>query len=392
MHSASVQPYSRVSGFSSSSHALGEMRVVDFLYLAYLFGVVCMSTLGYSAGDFVYFALVVIGAVFVGLRLFSLRFDGRVLAMALGLVGVSVVAYIVSRRFTLLLTTMLIISGKDIDIRKVIGTFFSAKLVGLLLMGVFVALGVFEVEHFQYWKSAVGGFIERIRINGSGTNVLHLSYITCMVLWFYLRRGKVSFFFYLMAAFLNLVVYYFLTKSLMGFLVGSGCLCLFLLVQHVNSFRHVFVSLSRWLIPLLVIFSFVTALLYGRSDFVDQLNSLFQGRIRYNSYFLNSYPFSLFGRGMLTDEGNFDNSFVFVWVAYGFVVFLVLYGLMQITIKRLAERDEWVSLAVISVFLVAGLSESFYPAAAVNPSLFFFLPLLDLRTYGQSEKKVRGLR
>lgn len=378
MNSAALNASEEAPSIKARTRSLGETQVVDLLYLVYLFGVVIMSTLGYTAGDTAYFVLVALGATFALLRFLALRFDGRFLVLTLALIAVGAVGYFVSRRFTLLLTSMLLVAARGIDVRRLLGTFFAAKLMGLALLGVLVALGVFEVEHFQYWKSGFGAYIDRVRINGNGTNLLHLSYVTCVVLWFYLRHGKVSFVFYLVAAFLNMAVYG-ITKSTMGFVVGFGSPALFLIVQHSLKLRQAFLPFSKCLVPLLLIFSFGTAILYGNNSFVDWLDSLFQGRIYYDSYFLKSYPFSLFGHGMMTNEGNFDNSFVFVWVAYGALTFVLVFASMQSIIGRFAREGDWTALAVICVFLVIGLSESFYPAAAVNPSLFFLLPLFDAR-------------
>lgn len=80
---------------------------------------------------------------------------------------------------------------------------------------------------------------------------------------------------------------------------------------------------------------------------------------------------------MLTSEGNFDNSYVFVFVAYGLIAFILLFGSMQLIVKRLKETRDWASLAFVVIYMIAGLSESFYPAAAVNPSLFLLVPLLS---------------
>lgn len=80
---------------------------------------------------------------------------------------------------------------------------------------------------------------------------------------------------------------------------------------------------------------------------------------------------------MLTSEGNFDNSYVFVFVAYGLIAFILLFGSMQLIVKRLKETRDWASLAFVVIYMIAALSESFYPAAAVNPSLFLLVPLLS---------------
>mgnify|MGYP000410506108 FL=1 len=80
---------------------------------------------------------------------------------------------------------------------------------------------------------------------------------------------------------------------------------------------------------------------------------------------------------MLYDEGWFDNSYVYIWVAYGAIVFLVLLGAMQKMIAEYRKNNDWIALLLIFVYLLVGISESIYPSAVVNPSLFLLLPLLE---------------
>ena len=50
---------------------------------------------------------------------------------------------------------------------------------------------------------------------------------------------------------------------------------------------------------------------------------------------------------------------------------------MQLLTCRLKRQNNWLALAIVVLYMIAGLSESFYPAAAVNPSLFFLILLFD---------------
>lgn len=375
------------------SIALLNARVVDVAYLCYLFSVVLMSTLGYSSNDLIYVVVVALGGMFAALRVLAMRLSTRYVIFAALLIIFGIIAFMVSKRFTLLLTVLLLIAARGIRIRTLVGTFFAGKMIGLVFMGALVALGIFEVEHFQYYKAVSASFVDRMSINGNGTNILHLSCITCMVLWFYLRDGRVLLAFYPIGVMLNLFIYFNITRSTMGLIVGSSCLLLFFACEYSRNLRRLFVGLSRWAIPLLLLFSFGTALLYGQNEFINWLDKLFQGRIFYNSSFLERYPFSVFGQGMLTNEGNFDNSFVFIYVAYGFIPFCILFGSMQKVIADLAEAKDWNSLVLICAFLLAGLSESFYPSAAVNPSLYFLVPLLArLEDCNAEPAKSTGLR
>lgn len=366
-----------------------SLRAVDALYCAYLFAVVLMSTIGMSAGDVLYVIVVAIGAVFAVIRIMTVRFEPRFVLLAIALACLGIIELYISRRFTLLLTVLLLVSAKEIQPEILLRTFLTAKIIGLLLVVMLVATGVFEVEAYQYFKMASSSYIQRVFINGNSTNVMHLSFLAIAFLFFYMKKGHCGILYYLGFFILNLVCE-IITGSYMGLLLGMGGLALFFLCQHSTKIRKLLVKCSTAVLPLLLVFTFGTAVLYGSNALVDIVDRLFQGRIYYNHYFLTNHPVSLFGHGMLSDEGNFDNSFVFVLVAYGAVTFCTLFGAIQLLMSKLKAQSDWVSIALVVVYLVAALSESFYPAAAVNPSLLLLVPLFEL--LGQNAKPQNALQ
>jgi len=366
---------------------VSNTSVVDLLYYAFLFTVVLLSTLGLTAGSRLYVGAVALGALFAVSRIITQRYDGRSFVAIVLLAVLGVIELIVSRRVTLLLTALLLIGARGLDVRTVLGTFLAAKVVGLILVAAFVAMGVFGVEQYSYYKMGAGEYITRVWINGSSTTTLHLSFLTVWFLYFYLRRGRAGAVAYVAFAAGNLIMYR-LTGSYLGLVLGYGSMVLFLLAQVWGSFRRLLVRLSTWILPLLLLFSLGTAIAFDNAV-VSELDRLFQGRIYYDHYFLSNYPFSLFGHGMLSDEGNFDNSYVFVWVCYGAVTFAILFGAMQKRMAQLKAGSDWVAICLIAVYLIAGVSESFYPAAAVNPSLFLLVPLLMPSTMNERRLKKR---
>ena len=353
-----------------------SMKVIDFLYCAYLFVVVLMSTMGMSASDSAYKLAVALGAVFAVIRYLGTKYDARSLFTALGIAGLAAVEFIVTKRFTLLLTALLIIGAKGLQPRILIKSFLVAKMVGLALLITLALLGIFEVEVTQYYKMAYDSVIQRVSINGAGTNVLHLSVIGAMFLYLYIKHGDCGFFVYGFFVLINVVCEFF-TGSLMGLALGMGGLFLFFASSRWVCFRNFFIKYSTLVLPALLLFSFGTAALYGRNGLVDTLNRLFQGRIYYNQLLLNTQHAGLLGHEIQGVEANFDNSFVFVYVAYGLIVFFLLFGSVQFVIAKFKGKGDWASLALVVIYLVAGLSESFYPSAAVNPSLFLLVPLLS---------------
>ena len=256
---------------------MNRIKVVDFLYYAYLFVVVLLSTIGMSSGNAMYVLFVLTGSIFVITRILSNEYDPKYLLVVVASVSLGVLAYLVSHRFTLLLTALLLVGAKGLEVRTLIGVFLSAKIAGLVLVVLFVASGVFEVELYQYYKMAVDGYLTRIRINGSSLNVMHLSFLAIIFLSFYLLRGRFNVLHYALFLTANSIIET-LTNSYIGLFLGTGGLALCLLCQYSSSFRKRFVKWSTAIIPLLIALSFGTAFLYG-GTLIDTLDRLFQGRI-----------------------------------------------------------------------------------------------------------------
>lgn len=370
----------------SPSKELSE--VSKSLYLVFLFAVVTMSTLGYTSSSFLYKIVVVFGSLFAVVKLLLQKYSTKYLVISLFLLSFGFVEVVTSKRVTIFLTVLLLIAAKGISEKRIMSTFLAAKISGLILMVSFVALGIFKVQKHLYYKMSSESYIQRIVINGSGTTVLHLSVITCFVLFFYIKRGRVNFIYYILCFLCNCFAFS-VSYSTMGFLVGFISLLLFGTIEYSQYMRRKFISFACFYIPLFILFTLTVSLMYSRVAFVDKLDRLFQGRIYYNHFFLTNYPFSIFGFGMLSDEGNFDNSYVYIWVVYGALTFSLLFGALQVVIKDRMSRLDWVAIAVIFVYLLAGISESFYPSAAVNPSLFFLLCLFDSEKSKKNAKRIQ---
>ena len=370
------------------SNAISTMKVTDLLYCIYLFSVVLLSTLGLGASDYIYIGTVAVGGLFALTRILTTKYNSRWFFTMLMLVLLASIEFVISKRVTLFLTVLLLVGAKDIDINKLLLVFLLAKISGLVLVGLFVITGLFEIETYQYYKMATDSFVQRVTVNGVAPNVFHFSLLSIFFLSFYMKNGRLNTLIYLIFVLLNFGSYQ-ITHSFLGIFLGMGGLCLMWILQHSSKFRKLFIKTSTVFLPAIIMFSFGSAYLYGASDFVNLLDRVFQGRISYNHYFLTSTSPSLFGHGMLTAEGNFDNSFVFVFVAYGIIAFILLFGSMELIVKRYKHEDDWVSLTLVILYLIAGLSESFYPSAAVNPTLFMLVPLLSFHDHpvlrGRSE-------
>lgn len=358
------------------SNAISTMKVTDLLYCIYLFSVVLLSTLGLGASDFIYIGTVAIGGLFALTRILTTKYDSRWFFTMLMLVLLASIEFVISKRVTLFLTVLLLVGAKEIDIKTLLLVFLLAKISGLVLVGLFVVTGLFEVETYQYYKMATESFVQRVTVNGVAPNVFHFSLLSVFFLSFYMKNGRLNTFTYLLFVSLNFGSYQ-ITHSFLGLFLGMGGLCLMWILQHFSKLRKLFIKTSTVFLPSIIIFSFGSAYLYGSIDFIYLLDRAFQGRISYNHYFLTSTSPSLFGHGMLTAEGNFDNSFVFVFVAYGIIAFISLFGSMQLIVKHYKRDYDWVSLTLVFLYMIAGLSESFYPSAAVNPTLFMLVPLLS---------------
>lgn len=370
-----MQPYPPTPA-ATPRHGLSSMPLADVLFLI-SYAIQCAGqTLGYTSGDSVYFILTAISCVLLAAGALCREYDDHDLIVLAAFTAVALVNMLLTGKFTVLLTALLLVAAKGMRIRTILGCVFVAKAVCLPLLLLFGWLGVFSISSSQHYSAAADGFVTRISINGSSTNIIHLGLCTlfalAIVLW--RRHCGLPVLLCMMAA--NLALYFSLTRSVTGVMVTSAMLAVAALLKYSPGFAAVFDRMA-WLLPTICLAIFLyTGYAYRSSGWIGELDHLMTGRIRNNHWWLTNYGPSVFGQSSTVTTVAFDNSVVYMIVRQGLVLTVILFGAMTVMLYRYGRSRNTGMTFFLSVMLVYSMSESILPSAVANPSLFLLLPLL----------------
>lgn len=305
-----------------------NMNVSDLFFFCLLAVCVILQTWGFTFSDKLYIGAVALAGILVLPKILASRYSKRELCVFVLLLGFAGYYTLRTRRYTVLLSVVLLIAAKDIDIRTLLKGFLTIKVFALVSLLALAVIGVFEVTTSTHYRMISGVYETRTQINGAATNILHLGYFTIAVLWLCLNYKKIRTGAVLVLLSLDIALYLTITKSSAGVALTALAILLIFACSRSTGLESLFVK-SAPLAP----FAFLAIMVlvghfYGTVGFLDYVNRLSTGRIAYDHFWLTHYTPTLLGRdmGMLRGEGNFDDSFVFVLTLYGVFFAVMLYG------------------------------------------------------------------
>ena len=357
---------------AKSGSALGGMGVLDLFFYILLAVCIVFQTWGYSFGDTTYIGAVALAGILAAAKMLASRYTGRDLIVCVVLLGVGLYFAAKAHRYTVLLTVVLIIAAKGIETRKLLTGFLGIKTVALVSFFVFAALGAFDVESVQHYRMTTGVFETRVLINGASTNILHLGFFTIATLWLCLKYERIRMGDVAVLLFLDGVLYLGVTRSTAGVALTAVAVLLIFASSKLKGLERSLLRLAPLAPFALMLVMVFLGYAYGSSGFMDFVNKLSTGRIAYDHYWLTTYGPTLLGSDFaeLIGEGNFDDSFVYILVVYGFLFALLLYGAVTRLLIEIKRGGDAPGALLVVLFLIYSAAESMYPSAVVNPSLF----------------------
>lgn len=355
-----------------NQRALVNIDALELFFFLLLAVCVAFQTWGFSFGDQAYFGAVVLVGILAVSKILVSRYTGKDLIVCGILLAIGIFFAFRSRRYTLLLTALLLISAKGVETRRLLSGYLWIKIFAIILLFGFAAAGVFDVDTFQHYRMTTGEFETRTLINGAATNIVHLGFFAISVIWLCLRYSRLHICEVAVLLTLDFILYFTITRSAAGV---SLCALSILLIYTCSKFKAVERLILR-IAPLLpfglMLIMVLLGYAYGSSELLESINRLSTGRIAYDHYWLEVYGPTVLGSNFseLIDEGNFDDSFVYVLVIYGLVFAALLYGAVTALLVKMRREGNASGSLLIILFLVYSVVESMYPSVVVNPSLF----------------------
>lgn len=341
----------------------------DSLFYIFLFLNVFCKGIGLDNDSKVYLVLLVIGLAMMAIKLLLDNYTKKEFLYILIIMLIGGVTMLFTKKPTLFLTCICISGMKNIDTEKVFDDMYKIRLITFFSV-VFLALtGIIENTSLSMWRA--GGFETRYSLGFNHPNSLHLALFILMALAIYVKYNNLKVLDYLLMSIINLFIFSYSGSR-------TGVILVFLLIlltilSKTKKADKLLVSIPNYLLIFLVLFSFFSAILYGKIELFNKLNYFLNGRILYSNYYLTHYNPTIFGVNMSGEEKLlFDNGYIYVFVQFGIAGMLLLLHWL-ITINKNIKKNKDVKRAVIStLFIIYIFTESFAPNIFMNVVLLFF--------------------
>ena len=209
------------------------------------------------------------------------------------------------------------------------------------------------------------------------SNILYVAFTALVSLYLLIYRDKLNNMRILGVAIVNYLIYMY---------VGSrtGVVSIFFLVILVLLFRNQYfrrlkiIKYGCIFAPLVcMVFSIFAGLKYDEYSFLKILDMMLQGRIAQNNAYLDRYDIKLFGQHIYEgaengDFWNLDCAYLDMLICEG-LIFAVLWIVVSTAlIKYMYNNNRMVEVAILVMYAIYGISETFLLNCFLNMSLFLY--------------------
>lgn len=273
------------------------------------------------------------------------------------------------------------------------GIFFSVvMLIGL--NGIYAERRIYRICLFlgiffllvACWMNFKGSEVTRF-VNGEWvamikrSNLLFVSFTAVLCLYLYIYKEQLTkkrLFFLALPCYLM----YVYVGSRTGLLAVLFLLILIVFLRNQAIHDCLVIKYLCVLFPLVcLLFCIYSGLLYNDSPFLNLLDMMLQGRINQNSAYLERYDITLFGQPIYesTDVNDYwvlDCAYMDMLLCSG-LLFTILWILLNMcTIHFFYKRNQMVEVAVLMMYALYGITETFLPNCFLNMSFFLFAQYL----------------
>ena len=267
-----------------------------------------------------------------------------------------------------LFSVAMLILMKDVDMNR--NVYKISFIVGLIFL--FIAC----------YLSRHGGEVIRF-INGEWrtimkrSNILYVSFTAVTCLYLLIKKNNL-FFRHILCILISSYLMYLYAGARTGFVSMLVLVFSLIILRSEYISRLKFVRYSCILSPAICAgVSWLSAFKYGDSLILIWLDKLVQGRIYQGNYFLNLYDIKLFGQPIY-ESGNSDDYYVLdsayldMLICEGALFFVLWVFVNKAVIKYMYDNNRMIEVAILIMYSVYGICETFLPNCFLNISWFLY--------------------
>lgn len=265
-------------------------------------------------------------------------------------------------------SVVMLILMKDINVnRKIYRVCF---MVGFIFLFIACFLNIHGVETIRFINGEWQTIIKR-------DNILYVSFIAVVCLYLLIKRNNLHFREILCILFFSYLMYLY-SGTRTGFI--SMLVLLFLIVilriEYINNWK--LIKYTCVLSPAICMgISWLFALNYKNNHILTTLDKMVQGRIYQGNYYLNLYDIKLFGQPIYESYDSYDYcvldcAYLDMLICEG-VIFLVLWLFAnRAVIMYMYNNNKMIEVAILVMYSIYGICETFLPNCFLNVSLFLY--------------------
>lgn len=317
--------------------------------------------------DTAYHYTIYLAGIFLILSCFFVIWSLKRLLISLVLLVVSIIYFIRSKDNTILITSLIMVAGQQINLKSFFKKDLLARCIIFLIVFTLCVTNLIPETTTLRDNGSV-----RIALGFAQANTTGAIVFSIISEWVILKHGflnKYNYFVLLMS--LILVNYVTNSRSTVIGILLVAALC-WKLTPDISTWLH---RLFLILFPLFATIDYITTKYYSAHGIMLQLNALFSGRIQLIHYFIQHFDVTIFGQLIPTKDPNnlkntyylvVDNSYVSMLLRYG-LVFLVVFGMLYILfIHKIIVRKSIGILTISIVFLIIANMENTLYIPAYN--------------------------
>lgn len=369
------------------------MGIISSLKRKENFYYIFLLTMGIAKGTdtnlpYIMEMLLVITGLFFGLMSMVMsHYTKREVAIGLCLIGVGIISALSLHRMGVLMAMVLIISSKDISIKKAFTVLFIVQMFAFCYNVIPEMYQLFTegtVDGFYQARNFLGIFSLSLQFR-SGLGFAHPNSLqmcvffgTILLLYIYYQRLERK---HLIIAFIVNAIFYFITFSNTGLLLCFLYCVLLDIFRKNKSCARLLAKHSDIIFVMLVAGIIMLSWFYRDNNFFMIMNKLMTGRLKWSHDYMNVIPFTFFGSSITVENitAALDCGYIFILLRYGMVVLALYCWGIYCLLGKLGITKQYAAIAIIIVLHLYLIMENFMLICFQNYSYI----LLSLLVFGQ---------
>lgn len=353
----------------------------EIFFFAALSLMVFLKFLGLDFGNDIYKIASITTIIFLLIKVFDTRYTKKEIIKMFLLFISAFLFLIISRKPTLSISILFLISSKGINIKKYFKVFFLASIIPFVLVVILSLLNILPNVAITMSRMSAEGIVQitRYSLGYYHPNVTYMYFFIIISLYILIRNNSLRRIEYILIIFISIVLY-LITLSRSGLICTLLLLIMLIFYKKFFEFCTLFKSFISF-IPLIIGGSvLLLSYLYTENNIIISIiNKIFSGRLFYNKMFLAEFGIPIIGTNVnaFIASGNYlDSSYIILLMNYGIITFCVFLYCSFKVIKQLSISNINFEVYVFSIILFYCITEHFLLNILINFMLIYYRNLI----------------